>query len=398
MPMRISKKKIIFKRKTTKKTKKSKAAYRAKKAFTQIPAKVVTATGKQYVTRSAVKQIKSDDYNAVSISTYAKKPSAYKLAMSILEPQWFRIQGMTRVEDQYGFFPVANRITVSNQIQLPMHVWDITSCINNRAGVEVNPNQGYHLGFDSDSASATAITTPLLSQDSNGATISVGNTSRWQVENTSSGTSSTYQLNSRKALHAWTQIKMNLYGVRTRNVRWVVQLVKVKDEFADFISAGSSNREKQKLFDYLARPFIYNNLLTGDPQVAADVKVLKTYETVIGPMRTDESTVLNPEGGLNNNPAPHIQTVNMFINHNAIRRYDWRRDVPPIHDNAPRFDVETSTDQSANCQPKDRIYLLIRALAPQRRTLAGNDWNTIADVSFEPSYDLVLRNKFLNPS
>jgi hypothetical protein len=53
----------------------------------------------------------------------------------------------------------------------------------------------------------------------------------------------------------------------------------VKQEYGDFLEAADTNVEKRKIWDYLMRPFIYNNLNSGDPQVSSDIKILKTYET-----------------------------------------------------------------------------------------------------------------------
>ena len=126
----------------------------------------------------------------------------------------------------------------------------------------------------------------------------------------------------------------------------------------------------------------------GDPQTKKYIKILKTYESIVSPISTDEYAA--------DQAVPHIQTVNWFINHNRIRRYDWRKAGPPGLNPDAAFDIEAASGHDTRIEPSKRVYLVIRALSPERRTVV-NAWATPDPIS-EPSYDIVIRNKFSNPT
>ena len=223
------------------------------------------------------------------------------------------------------------------------------------------------------------------SQDVSGVTRVFNST--WLIENTSGGYDN---LPKRKAFHHYTHIKMNLYGVRKRATRFKVDLVMLKDVQADFISAADANLEKRRLFDYLSRPFVYNNLNSGDVQSKNDIKILKSYEVIVSPNSLDQY------GG--ENAVPHMQTLNWFINHNRVRRYDWRRGEPQDHVQDAGFDDEGESGHDLRVDPKYRVYLLVRALSPERRIIELPSNDVAPDPISEPSYDIVIRNKFSNPT
>ena len=236
-----------------------------------------------------------------------------------------------------------------------------------------------------DYPSGNCHTQPVWSQADGGGTVT---NSKWDYESASGGAAGSGQgLPLRKSFHYWTHIKLNLYGVRKRSTKWRVQLMMLNDVTADFFNAASTNLEKKKLYDWLARPLIYNNLQQGDPQTRHDVKILRTYETILGPIQTDEY------GG--ESAVPHIQTLNWFVKHNRIRRYDWRRDTPPVVDNNAAWDEDLDAGRDTRIDPKYRVYLVITALSPELRVTTS--LNDAPDPVSEPSYDYLIRNKFGNP-
>jgi len=319
-----------------------------------------------------------------SLVVNAPAARALTLAKACMEPQWNRVQGLSQFDTSTGFYPLANRNNGSGMISLPMHVWDITCSPNvtQPGNTIIVPDVGYSctMGVVGGSNASAGVNT-INSQNPDGATIF---TAAAQYENISGGYD---DLPKRKLFHEWTSIKLNLYGVRKRATKYLVQLVTVKDEGADFITGNSSNLEKLKLYDYLARPFMYNNLNSGDPQSKSKIKIHKTYETIIGP------TTLDEVGGAT--ATPHMQTLNWFIRHNTVRRYDWSRGAIPATLTNAGFDQEIGVN-STRVHPERRIYLMVRALSPEVR--ASADDRAAADPQSEPSYDCVIRNKFLNPT
>nr|QGF19377.1 capsid protein [Antarctic circular DNA molecule] len=327
----------------------------------------------------------SNENHHTWLSQKARKPTAMKLIQSMMEPQWYRVQGLTAYDTTAGFYSCSNRSQTDGAHILPAHVWDLTASINiDGSGTQIRPNVGFGLYKYTTAGNSPVANYILQSQDATGSVIT---TSQLQLENVSGGGN---DIPRRKSFHLWSHIKMNLYGVRRRSTKFSVQLVQVNDVGADFLNAPDTNIEKQKLFDYLLRPYIFSNLNTGDPQSKADIKILKSYEVVVAPNSLDQF------GGTD--AVPHMQTVNWFVNHNAIRHYDWRRNIPQASTQLPNFDEENGNGIDQRTDPKYRIYLLIRALSPDKRAVTGSTQLTAPDPLTEPSYDLVLKQKFSNPT
>lgn len=345
--------------------------------------------GTTSVTMTKRKKTVRENHSTENTSTWlnvpAKKPSPMKLINAILEPQWYRVQAISQYDTSTGFITLANRSENNTTHVLPVHVWDITSLPNYDTANIIYPDAGFGLVKTSTAGNADCLAYPLNSESADG-TIRKTNT-QWITENATGGFD---DLAKRKAFHHWTHIKCNLYGCRKRATKFTCQLIMVKDEYADFINGGQTNREKHKLFDYLARPYIYNNLNSGDPQTADDIKILKTYEVTVAPISTDQY------GGAD--AVPQIQTLNWFINHNRMRRYDWRRDIPPPSTQEPNFDAESGSGHNVRVDPSYRVYFVMRALSPEKRNVSGSTNDFGPDPISEPSYDIVLRNKFSVPT
>lgn len=333
-------------------------------------------------TRKAFKENHSAENRERSLVVPAKRSSAMQFINAIMEPQWYRVSGLSQFDTSSGFIPISFRQNAAGNIMLPVHVWDITSLPNVADGILTYPDAGFGLSVSNNTSTADATTYYLNSQDQTG-TLRSGST-QWVPESVSDVSRSGYA--SRKAYHHWTHVKLNLYGTRARASKYKVDLMMLKEEFADFVQGGTTNYDKRKLFDYLARPYIYNNLNAGDPQVRDDIKILKTYETTIAPITTDEYN--------GTSSVPHMQTLNWFINHNRLRRYDWRRDLGPGLDQNAAFDQEIGAGMDTRVEPRKRLWLVIRALQPQKRI---SEFNVNTDAVYEPSYDYMIRNKFSVP-
>lgn len=314
------------------------------------------------------------EHREVSIKQRGKTLSTRALAYMSLEPQWFRVQGITQFDTSSGFYALSTRrnTTPAPNIQyLPVHVWDLT-CLPQGA------NQA-PVGFALFQQGVTTNGTFQLNQtDPTGAVVANNNLQNENITNT-------FTQPWRKSLHDFTHIKLNLYGVRNRATKFMVQIIQLTDEYADFITGAQANVEKAKVYDYLARPFMYNNLNIGDPQTKVDIKVIKQFTTII------DSITLDQVGAAN--AIPKIQTVNWFIKHNRMRLYDWRRnDTPDLNNNAA-YDIE-QTNVEQRVDPKKRIYMVIRAMSPTNSQVAGITPTSVApDVNTEPSYDCVIRQK-----
>lgn len=328
---------------------------------------------------SSVKQNFSTENTSTALSVPRRKASVATMLGCMMEPQWYRVQGITQYDTTTGFYPIANRAV--NDVTLPIHVWDITATANYIGTQVLYPDVGFALSRGNNNGDSLADTKILPSQGPDGVTVS---NSQLREENTSGGFDDKPK---RKCFHEYTHLKLNLYGVRKRSTKFVCQLIQIKDTAADFITANSNNNEKKKLYDYLARPFVFNNLQTGDPQTKTDFKIIKSYEVNIAPNTNDQYDGVNA--------TPHIHTLNWFIKHNRVRHYDWKRDVPATISQTPSWDIELGSGHNLRVDPKYRVYFVIRALSPDRRQV---EYTEATDPISEPSYDLILKQKFLNPT
>lgn len=345
-----------------------------------------------------VQENKSMENQVISLQMPGRKVTAMALARANMSMLYYRVQGVTQYDTNFGFYPIAQR-TVSSLNGMvytsPMHLWEITSVCNYDGSQIFNqPSVGWGVGWTSSGGTGTVVLNALNSQASAGTLIS--NASTLQLENVASSSSFHGAAAFRSAFHAWTNIKMNLYGVRSRATRYSIQVVMFKDSdstdpLANITSniASSAQQTEQKccdMIDYLVKPFVYNNILLGDVQARQYIKVLKSYDVTIDPIQTTEY------GG--QAATPHIQTVNLFLRHNKNRRFDW---LDTGGQSAP-----TSTanwEQNINgvqCRVnhKNRLYLMIRAMAP---TTSTTTFTADPDPINEPSYDLIMRHKYLKP-
>lgn len=367
-----------------------KSAIRVKATPTKMVTKRRSAPRRKYVKRTTPKYVKKTfnstqpNTSSKSITIGSRKATVSAMLSSIMEPQWYRCQGMTEYGLTRGFYALRNATTNAGDYVFPAHVWDLTAIINLNSPATGNtqPNVGFAL-YNTVAGDSYAYT--LASIDSAGTVL--GNTNL-QFENTST-VSRAYDDPFRKAWHEYTNLKMNLYGVAGRSTRYLVQVVQFKDGTVDPITGAGTNVEKKKLFDYLVRPFMYNNLNVPDPKGKQYVKVLNSYEI----------TLDRPEGLSTTESQPNIHTLNMFINHNRVRRYDWLGLSTPLEPGGPGWDQENGVGYETRVDPDYRIYLLIRAFNSVEELLQGDLQQTVQSyaTATTPSYDLVLRQKFQTP-
>lgn len=323
-----------------------------------------------------------------SLKTYSRRLPLRSIVTSAFEPVWWRFQNVSQYDTSVGALCIAQRFNSTTGLRYPpCHVYDITCAPNvvDDALTPVAPG----LALTQTVPGVCSFTT-LPGQSANG-TASGGN---WEIENSGQnpGTGANQpEVPHRKGIHEHTTVQLNLYGVRKRATKWLVELMMVKDEFADFISADGNNTQKKKLYDYLCRPFIYSNLLSAEPQTAGMVKVLKRYTVTIAPTTTDEY-------GGQAAAVPHMQTLRWYIKHNRLRRFDWQREAPAVGlTPSAAWDQQSGATDSTRIYPTKRVYLVLRAMSPEAVTSTTVTPAVVADPISEPSYDIVLRNKWQFP-
>lgn len=377
----------------TKRTYKNKRSYTSKKvtmAKDRKPMYKKRTQNRKGGSNRVVKDYHGEQLPTRKITYTARPVSTRTLVNSALEPQWYRVQGLNRFAlTTGGFYGLKNATTATGDYILPVHVWDLTSIINLNApgSANISPNVGFTL-YNNTAGESYAHT--LSSVTEAGTTV---NNCNLLFENTSYS-SRAYDDPLRKSFHEYSHIKMMLYGTLNRPTKYLIQIVKFKDGEVDPLWAAGTNAEKKKLFHYLASPYMTNMLEMGTPQAKQYVKVIKTYSVTID-RPTEYGEVL---AGL----PKHLrsQELNIFLPHNRVRRYDWIGASTPIEPDGTGFDQDNGVGFDTRTDPRNRLYLMIRALVPTEEISADGLETTVQRapiVDYQPSYDLILRQKHQVP-
>lgn len=201
------------------------------------------------------------------------------------------------------------------------------------------------------------------------------------------------------ALHKWMSAKILCYGIYDVPVRFRVSLIRFHKSFLcpgwedngfDQVpeNAGIDGNANlcYALQQYLAGPFRFSplNEQQTDLKKHFTEKVLKDF--VLG-------GVPRPAAG---SAVPYMHQLNVFEQFNQIRRYDWNTAIADIGD--PSRTAEAYEPVQNKMQPNvdftKRWYLTIRA-----QSLAGttaDPVDPVQDTSLWPSFDLLLKNKYVD--
>lgn len=341
-----------------------------------------TTTAPKKMTAGPIGYAGGNDYTKSTFRGGAKKPRTTqgkianntKLINSMLQRQTFRFQNVSNYDTNLGAITLRNtRDTTSGVVGSPVHIYEITLFPN--SGVSAAPGNSY--GWGNTTAAAPITRTLLTGQFPNGTTDATG------AYNNEEGFRST-AIDLRTAMLNWTQVKLNLYGPRKRTTWFEVMFVQFTNVCANPTYAAFANPEVQSMLQMLERPCIYSNILT-DPQNKSrrQIKVLKTFKYYVS---SAQSTDVDDSVG-------KIKEVNIFMRWNKLMQMDSvnKNSVVLPHDDADGADYQIQTVTQNDIEPRKRIYMVIRAFAPERAVAAGDP---ALDANRDPSYDIVLRNSW----
>lgn len=290
----------------------------------------------------------------------------------------YRFQNLTNFDTNVGGMKIPNWAESSTGVvHLPIHVYDLTS-VNNTGGTD----PAYRYYWASTAASADCLRTTLAGQDPTGASSTF-----WNPENSQRASSFP---NARIMRHDWSDIRINFYGPRKRTTRYDVFFVRVKDEFANPVIAAQSNSAYKDLMAYLERPCIFSNLQTYQTNVSKKIQIIKKYSYwVSAGQTTDVDTTVGK-----------IKEARIFMRHDRVYKLDWRHegtgtDTLP-HNQADGTDYVQDLTHHNNPWHGSRVLMIIRAFAPERRTVV--DYSAAADANIDPTYDILIRNAVSYPS
>jgi len=321
----------------------------------------------------------------------ALKPNRLlKLMQAGMTSTILRAQGITNFDTNVGFYPLANRednnvVIASRLVNMPIHIWDLTTFPNISSQVLA----GYGAYWSSSGTGASVITYALETQTPDGST--VGNYYHPESSSGVQETAARPRPFAAKACHEWSQIKLNLYGARKRGTTFFIDFVRVKNELSHPIAADGANRSKKELFRTLQSPLIFSNLQQHNTKNLNQMQYVKRYKFYVPGGSADDLDLIGK-----------IKEVKIFLKQGNVYKMDW--ESADNQDALPHAQADGS-DYTDHAGPQDhpyhgsRLMMIIRAFSPERRVVTNfTSSTTPADALTEPSYDLVIRNKWTLPN
>jgi len=319
-----------------------------------------------------------------------------------------KFQGITNFDTNTGYFTIANREdTTSGIITQPLHVYNLTVFRN--TPLAAAPVLANAYGWSGPLGTATVVRNQLLGMNFSG----TGTTGDWATEELAGpyriGVGASEWPGCRKLLHEWTQVKMNLYGARARPTWFKISFVQVRNEFANFASAGVNNERFVELINYLTGGMTFSNLQSRDLSAAKYLKVMKSYKYLI-PAET--SIDLNSACG-------KIKEVKLFYKHARVLNmapHETKDDSARLgHNQVDGGDFEVGTVPLNTPADPAQVFMIVQAWSPSRGSTTTANWALVgtnytplsSDIwtakavpanNDVPSYDIILRQKYSVPS
>jgi len=208
--------------------------------------------------------------------------------------------------------------------------------------------------------------------------------------------------------HAWTQIKLNLYGTLSVPITYTVMIYQCpecldpqKEDVGLPGHVGGS--DVANMNKDMVRSLVGNNLLTnGRVDWPKDVRIVRKYTKTIQPLPYSDQVAM---GGSAASTA-HVENMNIFIRHDRARDYRWRDDlndqIPAVDLTNPSWDVYRENQQENDVEWGKKVYMMITASCPERLSataglsgdLLSNDAVGRAIMETAGSFDILVRQCF----
>lgn len=321
--------------------------------------------------------------------TFGRK-TVSKVLYAATAPYVDRFQGVTNFDTNGGYYALSVRESPAPELSIttPIHIYDISGIPNGT----VAPFVGYGLGWEDKTDPVSACRRTVRYGSDHGGSIAA----TWDREyGKPLATSFT------RGKLDWVSVKLNLYGARTRDTYFRVQVVQFHNDASNLASAPVTNLEVRELLQDLERPLIYSNLLTSSyHSKKGKMKVLNSYFYKVP---AKNSTDLNTSAG-------NIHEANCFFRLNKPYNFDWDENGDNIAHEAGDGE-KFENDYATRSLPfrHTRYYLMIQAFCPERVSVPASyaaytpeerrnpAEGTALNVDIEPSYDMLIRRRWTLP-
>lgn len=316
-----------------------------------------------------------------------------KLTQAMIESLVYRWNGVKAFAGNGNYF-MQNRVVDAGFRSLPFYMMDLTSCVNFSNGVTLHSPPFVQLGSrETDGAmcfKSQTTSTPL------GATVGV--VPFWGIERAPTflpvAALPAVDAGSAplgKSILQWASIQLNLWGCTQKSTKYAVELVQFLDEdlcpvmpvataivsvpFSTEVASASIDRTA--FYQNIVKSWTYNPISTTTGLTSRRMRTLKSQTFTIAPNPTTDGDV-----------DPQCRNVKMFVKLNKVCDYSQ---IPSVLTAGNLLDdsdyaVTTGTQITPVLQPKQRVYLIIRAT--NYGSDGAADLNTVT-----PSFDLSVRVK-----
>lgn len=346
-------------------------------------------TGKRTIRNMGLTYTGGNDYSKNSQRVGRnKKPTVYrlnKLLQASMNKQVYRFQNITNFDTNVGAFALANWEYTTGQVQMPFHVYDLTSFNN----VETYA-PGKYYQWESILGNSPIVRAALPGQSPDGSNTG----GAWQIETKGGTNPTTSYPNSKNFIHDWSDIRVLLYGARKRTTRFDIMFFRCPDEYSNLFQASGDNVDLKELCQYIERPSIYNPIQTlTENHIAKKIKMVKKFTYYISAgQTTDVDTAVGK-----------TKEVRIFMRHGKLYNTDykhWTGDPPNTvidHHQTDGLDYQQDTKHHNHPWYSSQLFMVIRAFAPER-TPGKTAYPSPADPNMDPSYDIIIRNCVSTPA
>lgn len=190
----------------------------------------------------------------------------------------------------------------------------------------------------------------------------------------------------------WTKVMFNLYGCKTKPIRYRIMLCRPTEDEASpyFYASGSSvGVDQQQHLENMTKPFVSNPIAVVDHATRPKWSILKTWEYEIQPTSTTESDA-----------EPHVKTIKFFQRWGRVFHFNDTTganvgglQTTKYGDSVEIFDGTKSyadyTTGQVNVRPQDRNILFFCIMATDYSapsTTFSTDTRGSFDVSIRTSW------------
>jgi len=336
-----------------------------------------TTRSRSATTKKVVKQgPTANDMSSISAKGGRKMKhtlgNAWKLLQKETADVKFSLKAIAPFANAEQQIPIDFTQSTSNgSFNAPLHMYDVTSCINNGNVGGVNNNDtiapyspGFYLTGTTQQSFISGVgpvyTFNNLSgfaQSNAGGVPYYGTT--WAPEQDPFTPSKLNNLPGPHSMLKWMKLKMFCTSPVTRPCKWTVQLVQIKDQFlhpdlegitTSNAAAINDNLRRDAFYGQLVNKYVFNPIADGSYKIIKDnLKVIKTIEWVT-----------NPELSTDPDNAGHQKLVNLFYRFDKELDYAW--DQNAIQQIGYSNDIPLNIGVNRNVvRPEKRIYLMVRA-------------------------------------